>query len=616
MLPPSRAERLEDWSFAPVWVRDDAELDAAVGLQGTWLVLGDTGPLSRAVRDKISSAGGRAVLLERGNSFKGTAMSFTVRSDSAEDIATVLRHLQEEGRGPVAGAIHLWAVTQDEDAVFDAEQVYKTLVTLGVALGTSVQSTVRLIHACVGMETVLNEARRKPRAALAVGPLLVLPAEYPNLRMTAIDLDNTQDGRIDMHAAAVALAGEAARADRTVQSAWRGGRRWLKRYERISLPPAAQARLPLKHEGVYLITGALGGIGLTLACWLASRYQARLLLTSRSGRVTEQVAAALRTIESAGGEALVVAADAADEAAMSAAIAQASARWGWIDGVIHAAGIAGAASLIPSQTFEQAHATFQPKLAGLEVLVKILGEVPLDFVALMSSISSVVGTAGLCDYSAANAVLDAFASGTARPAAWRHVVSINWDAWRDVGMAANVIAPEEHRARWQAFLATAIPPAMGVEAFARALASRRARVVITPYDLLQSIRFYEFGAAAAASAEDLQTQPGQVVSDLAPRAAQSAAYDAPELDLERRLAVIWSDLLGVDLVGRQDNFFQLGGHSLLATRVLARVQQSFGVRLELRDVFDAPTLEQMAEKIARNSGAVSVTNEDREEIEF
>ena len=55
------------------------------------------------------------------------------------------------------------------------------------------------------------------------------------------------------------------------------------------------------------------------------------------------------------------------------------------------------------------------------------------------------------------------------------------------------------------------------------------------------------------------------------------AYEAPQGQTEVLLASIWSDLLGVERVGRYDNFFALGGHSLLAVRVLSRVREALGV---------------------------------------
>lgn len=73
----------------------------------------------------------------------------------------------------------------------------------------------------------------------------------------------------------------------------------------------------------------------------------------------------------------------------------------------------------------------------------------------------------------------------------------------------------------------------------------------------------------------------------------------PRDELEEVLATIIADLLGLDAVGTDENFFTLGGHSLLAAQVIARIRDRFGVELPLRDLFDRPTVAEMALNIKR-----------------
>ncbi|MFY0563639.1 amino acid adenylation domain-containing protein [Archangium lansingense] len=80
-------------------------------------------------------------------------------------------------------------------------------------------------------------------------------------------------------------------------------------------------------------------------------------------------------------------------------------------------------------------------------------------------------------------------------------------------------------------------------------------------------------------------------------------YIAPGDDVERKLAELWSKLLGVEKVGAEDHFFELGGHSLLATQVASRIRATFGVELPLRAVFEAPTLSALATRIRAASGS-------------
>uniref|UniRef100_UPI0037093D59 amino acid adenylation domain-containing protein n=1 Tax=Burkholderia arboris TaxID=488730 RepID=UPI0037093D59 len=76
-----------------------------------------------------------------------------------------------------------------------------------------------------------------------------------------------------------------------------------------------------------------------------------------------------------------------------------------------------------------------------------------------------------------------------------------------------------------------------------------------------------------------------------------AQYEAPQGETERTLAALWSDLLGVERVGRHGNFFALGGHSLVAARLLVQIRETFGHEVSIRTLFESPTVAQLAPRI-------------------
>ncbi|REK29490.1 MAG: amino acid adenylation domain-containing protein [Planctomycetota bacterium] len=92
----------------------------------------------------------------------------------------------------------------------------------------------------------------------------------------------------------------------------------------------------------------------------------------------------------------------------------------------------------------------------------------------------------------------------------------------------------------------------------------------------------------------------QTLSRLAGDAVQvESDFRPPRTDTERQLAEIWQEILGVERVGVDESFFELGGHSLLALTLLTRVSKTFGIELQLHDLFAAPSVANLAEKIER-----------------
>ncbi len=78
------------------------------------------------------------------------------------------------------------------------------------------------------------------------------------------------------------------------------------------------------------------------------------------------------------------------------------------------------------------------------------------------------------------------------------------------------------------------------------------------------------------------------------RSDLAEAYAPPRTPEEEILAAIWGSVLGLDRIGRLDNFFDLGGHSLLVTQVVSRIREAFQIELPLRELFEHPTLESFA----------------------
>jgi len=83
------------------------------------------------------------------------------------------------------------------------------------------------------------------------------------------------------------------------------------------------------------------------------------------------------------------------------------------------------------------------------------------------------------------------------------------------------------------------------------------------------------------------------------------AFVAPRDPIEEALAVIWTQVLGIDRVGIRDNFFELGGHSLLAVRLMSRIRERFERDLPLSTLFQKPTIEHLAHLLSQRNEFLS-----------
>ncbi|HEV2705717.1 MAG TPA: amino acid adenylation domain-containing protein [Pyrinomonadaceae bacterium] len=639
---PRKKPDVADWFYLPFWKPSVLGATVESATQPTrWLVLQDEGGFSAQVTEHLRRGGSEVLNVRSGLRFERLENGdYTIDIARAEDYEALLSDLKARGEMPSA-VLHAWSIdaTETESAgVADAEQTlragFQSLIFLARALGHHKgDDKIKIALLTDGMQCVTGEERLVPEKATALGACRVIPQEYPNLSCRSIDVLLPSAGSRQAERMAAQVAAELLSAARETVVAYRSHQRWIQDFEPVRLEAVSGARGLLKQEGVYLITGGTGGIGLALAEHLAQTRRARLTLVGRSPLpvkdewaqwlsahpADDEVSVKIRRIEALeelGAEVLVASADVADEAQMREVWRATRERFGTINGVIHAAGISPG-GMIETKTPEMSASVLAPKVQGTRVLESLLKDEPLDFLVLFSSLDSILGSFGQVDYCAANAFLDAFAYYNVR----RHAVptlTINWDAWGETGMALTAkgalraeagashmaqadkaFAPGESE-HVQKFFADAISLPEGREAFERLLAHElMPQVLVSTRDLPTVIKQTE---------EIAQTQ---ILERMAPvrqphtahaRPSMQTAYVAPRDELEARIAGVWQDVLGIEQVGVHDNFFDLGGHSLLATQLVSRLSELSRVEKPLRIIFERPTVAALAEYIAQATG--------------
>jgi acyl carrier protein len=283
---------------------------------------------------------------------------------------------------------------------------------------------------------------------------------------------------------------------------------------------------------------------------------------------------------------------------MQDAIAQAQEKFGQINGVLHAAGIADDAGVIQRRSREMTEGMMAPKVRGTLVLDRLLKGVELDFFILFSSLGSILYRSkfGEVSYCASTNFLDAFAYYKTY-ADGIFTVSINWDDWQKVGMSVEAVkrlARNQDLPDAEALLKDGLLPAEGVDTFRRILNSSFPQIAVSTKDLISRFERDEISQALASLATREKTNLSQPTH---PRPGLSHAYITPRNEIEQAIADIWQEILGIEKVGIHDDFFELGGHSLMATQLMSRVRTSFGVELPLQNLFASPTIESLSKSV-------------------
>jgi acyl transferase domain-containing protein len=569
---------IADWFYIPSWERSFFRGQAKIPMDELWLVFMDQCGIGSGLIKQLEGHPlcPSFIRVSQGTTFDKISNSqFVIDPGQASHYDKLCKELKEQRNIP-GRILHLWGVSAEENSQLSWEENdrvqclgFYSLLNIVQAWGReSITRSIQLEVITTNMQEVTGEEKINPGKATILGAVKVIPREYPHIKCRSIDilLPGSSAGTTDTptaddstgHDLFSHLLSELSSEPTGRSTAFRGKHRWEQVFKASPLEKAADQVPVFKPGGIYLITGGLGGMGYTFARHLAANFQAQLILTGRSASQDKEQGK-IQELEALGAQVMVAAADVSLHVEMQEVIRQAIRRFEQINGIIHTAGVADYAGIIQRRAHELTQQILAPKVTGTLVLHRIIKEMGLtpDFFVLCSSISAVTGPFGEVGYTAANAFLDAYAHYNN---SMHHTLtlSINWGAWQEVGMAVEALKrsmqkkaqDQEQEQEPGDGLKNQILPGEGIEALTRAVASGFPQVIISTQDF-------------SAVIEDTNApQPGSLKKNLSrpvhPRPELATPYAAPRSKLEKALAKLLANFLGMDKIGINDNFFELG----------------------------------------------------------
>jgi acyl transferase domain-containing protein/thioesterase domain-containing protein/acyl carrier protein len=648
----------------PSWVRSPLNL-AEPGRKHCYLVFEDEHGLARKVAAMLEQRQHEVIYAQIGDQFAAVLdRTYTVNPRRGEDYASLLRDIRIRGKLPTA-IVFFWGVTSPNptetmlDRMENAHAMgFGSLVFLAQALGSQKVAMDELDIGVVtnGMLKVGDAPLLYPEKATVLGPCKVIPREYPGVTCFNIDIDLPGPGTPAEAQVIEKLAAELTgkRVDPII--AYRSGDRFKQTFTPVRTEELSQMTSRVRQGGVYLITGGLKGVGLGVAEHLCRTARAKLILTTRaalpprdewdqwlrpstppsasarpgvdfevtgegiqgsSPRDTQAVYLRVRAahaLEEAGGDILAVTATPATGEGLEEAIAKGIERFGRIDGVIHAAGHA-APGVIQRKVMDVSAGVVAHKARGVLALDAAVKDLRLDFFAICSSLTSIVGEFRHVDYCAANAFLDAFAhhrSSRLREA----TICINWDDRKrlssssmqgevlsEVFVATGAIAHTAHLSSAPEQTPSDVSLDESIRSFTQLLSSSHAQIIVSRQNVNSILEQTSKSIVPSLSDVEVDSIPRSVH----PRPNLDVEYVAPRNALENTIATIFKRFFGIDQIGIHDDFFALGGDSLLAVQLVSKLRDVAKVDLPSHILIGSPTVAALSDIITTADSPSSIS---------
>lgn len=438
-----------------------------------------------------------------------------------------------------------------------------------------------------------QEKKANPGNAALFALGRVISAEYENIRCRGVDIDTDTDAN--------SLVSEVYGYNTSYLTAIRDGKRYIQEFARLEMGGGSRKAIDIKSQGVYIITGGLGGIGLEIARHLSQKGAGNIALVNRSsmperhewaeilkaGADTKlcQRINAINSIEADGTAVFSYPGDISVKDQMVGVINEIRDKFNNINGIIHCAGLAGE-GLISGKSQADLSKVLSPKIEGTFMLDNVTREDEIDFFVTFSSVMSILNVPGQGDYAAANAFMDSFAQW--RSFQGKRTVSISWPAWKDTGMAA------EYKADKNKSLFKPISVEQALSDFELILESGSTHVIAGELDfemlscISEDIQLFKLETDIAAELESTVSSNSLISAKESPlpTVKLKGGLSGNYTKLEKLIGNIWGAILEIGELSIHDDFYDLGGNSLLSINMASKLKEQLNVEIDINNLFE------------------------------
>lgn len=597
---------MDEWFYQPVWKQKALPDHTSQNLEDGYILC--FVPRRNYLLPAFNS---QVVWVRHGRQFKKVNQyNYRINGDDPADYQRLLIELTSLYGNPKR-VVHAWNLSKAEPSMTLAyRNSFHSLLYLARALSDYPSTDkLQLLILSNCMQLIGKENHHHLVKSLLTGPCKVIPKEFEQINCKSVDLDPD----FDFSSSLMQKLIHCELFDNEPFVAIRGGARYVNSVEPVHLAecPSSPSLTDEHPSPTYLITGGFGGIGATLAKHLSAQHRANIILTTRQAlppentweqwlsshtddNATSRKIKLLQQLKLQGSQCSVLVTDLNGRAGFRKALKKVEKICGAVNGVIHSAGAVDGA-LIQARSASESESVLHPKVAGTALLYEVFRQRPLRFFINCSSLSAHLGPIGQVAYCSANNYQDLF---TQRPSAWQKTISVQWDSWKEVGMAVDTLS-KTHGEDLKGIM-HGITPSEGAMVLERLLHNNYSNIMISTrhFDVLGLSK--DDGDPENAEREAID----DIDDNFHDRPDLSVEYEPAEDDLEQSIIDIWQDKFGIRPIGRHDNFFELHGHSLLAVQIITTIKQHHKTTLPAGTIYDNPTVACMAERVRELSSSV------------
>ena len=615
-----------NWLYSQAWrrlaIRDSGPLSSD---DRPLILLSPSTGLGRAFADSFAEVAEPALTCFAGKALDlSSSDRMTIRPDNPDDLKQALEKAGFGARS--VRLVHMWTLDELNDAGDSQLRTlgYESLIAIAKGLsGIESAEETSVVFVTTGACDITGAEELCSAVRLADGPVQLFEREMPGMKANRLDLNLSEPTFAVRPAIDMILGLSAGKNAKEPLLAMRGCHVWTETSEAHPATPKADPSQFISAGSSILVIGGLGAIGSALAQTFINVPDVQIILASRGapsvnnlggkgvldqahskGYVTQAQRDRILPLIEAGVTVQLETLDLSDKSGLRQLCNRAKDRGYPVRGLVHAAGRPDLGGVMLRRSQEASDEVLLSKTLGMTSISESFGPDDLELAVFCGSIGTMLPNLkfGEVGYLAANAHLVAAAEKLSRTCNGK-VLALRWTDWQESGMwkeaqanIANAYRRSDDTLPLMPDILRAITVSEGQEAFLRALVIPGANVVTVCSEPLPEILARHAAFSAKEHAQFLEKRGLVRAKTSQEQDAVRVQSDAEE-SLEVRLAAMWQELLGVDHVGLDDDFFDLGGDSLLGIRVLNRLRVDFHVSDTLAGLVTAPTVRQLAERV-------------------